>query len=45
MSDNLPLDTTTDLITVDPISGTITVDKSKPAGTYSIKVIGTIPDL
>ena len=45
MSDNLPLDTTIDLITVDPISGAITVDQSKPVGTYEIKVVGTLPDL
>jgi len=32
------------LISVDPTSGAITVDQSKPAGTYNIKVVGTLPD-
>ena len=35
----------TDLMSVDSSTGTIFVSKSKPAGTYTVKVIGTLPDL
>ncbi len=32
-------------MSVNPITGTIFVSKKKPIGKYSIKVIGTLPDL
>jgi hypothetical protein len=32
-------------MSVDSETGTINVSKSKPAGTYTVKVIGTLPDL
>lgn len=32
-------------MSVDPSSGTIFVSNNKPIGSYSIKVIGTLPDL
>jgi hypothetical protein len=32
-------------MSVDPATGTIFVSKLKPIGTYTIKVIGTLPDL
>jgi hypothetical protein len=32
-------------MSVDSATGSIIVSKSKPAGTYTIKVIGTLPDL
>jgi hypothetical protein len=32
-------------MSVDPDSGKITVSKSNPPGTYTIKIIGTLPDL
>jgi hypothetical protein len=44
MADGLAVDTTSDLITINPTSGSITVGKAKAAGTYQIKVIGTLPD-
>jgi hypothetical protein len=31
-------------MSVDSSTGTIFVSKSKPAGTYTVKVIGTLPD-
>jgi hypothetical protein len=30
---------------VDPISGTINVSKLKSTGTYTIKIVGILPDL
>ena len=33
-----------DFISIDPANGDITVDGSKPDGTYFIKVVGTLPD-
>ncbi len=44
MADGLAVDATSDLITINPTSGSITVGKAKPAGTYQINVIGTLPD-
>ncbi len=38
------IDATSDLITINPTSGAINVAKAKPAGTYQIKVIGTLPN-
>ena len=32
-------------MSVDSTTGSIFVSKSKPAGTYTVKVIGTLPDL
>jgi len=32
-------------MSVDSATGSIFVSKSKPAGTYTVKVIGTLPDL
>ncbi len=43
-ADGLAVDKTSDLITINPTSGAITVGKAKPAGTYQIKVVGTLPD-
>lgn len=45
MSDGLALNSAIDLITVDPNFGTIQVQQAKPAGTYQVKVVGTLPDL
>jgi hypothetical protein len=44
-SDGRALAIATDLMSVDSATGTIFVSKSKPAGTYTVKVIGTLPDL
>jgi hypothetical protein len=43
-SDGHSLGTATDLIEVNSVTGTIFVSKLKPIGTYTIKVIGTLPD-
>lgn len=45
MSDGLPLDPVHDLVSVDSLSGTMTVAMAKPPGTFSIKIIGMLPDL
>jgi hypothetical protein len=45
LSDGLSLNSMADLVSIDALTGTLTVDISKPSGTYSIKVIGTLPDL
>jgi hypothetical protein len=44
-ADGHSLDFATDLISVNSATGAIFVSASKPAGTYNIKVIGTLPDL
>ena len=44
MADGLAVDATSDFITINPTLGAITVGEAKPAGTYQIKVIGTLPD-
>ncbi len=44
MGDNLPVDVSSDLMTINPSSGAIMVGQAKPAGTYQIKVVGTLPD-
>ena len=44
-SDGHALVAATDFMSVDSATGTINVTKSKPAGTYTVKVIGTLPDL
>jgi hypothetical protein len=43
-SDGHSLGTATDLIGVNSVTGTIFVSKLKQIGTYTIKVIGTLPD-
>ena len=44
-ADGLALDLATKLVSINPSSGQITVALAKPAGTYNIKIIGTLPDL
>ncbi len=44
MDDGLPVDVSLDFMTINPTSGAITVGKAKPAGTYQIKVIGSLPN-
>jgi hypothetical protein len=44
-SDGAALDLATKLISINPTSGQINVALSKPAGTYNIKIVGTLPDL
>jgi hypothetical protein len=39
------LNAATDFMSVDSLTGKISVLISKPAGSYKIKVIGTLPDL
>jgi hypothetical protein len=41
----LPLNLTTDLMSVDASSGKITVKFDKPEGAYRVKVVGTLPDM
>jgi hypothetical protein len=43
-SDGQALNQATDLIGVDSTTGSIFVSKSKPRGTYQVKIIGTLPD-
>ena len=43
-SDGRALNQATDLIGVDPTTGTIFVSKSKPRGTYQVKIVGTLPE-
>ncbi len=38
------IEDTSDQISINPVSGAITVGLAKPAGTYQIKVIGTLPN-
>ena len=45
LSDGLALDSIADHVSISSSTGTMTVAISKPAGTYFIKVIGTLPDL
>ena len=40
-----PLVYTTDMIGCDLSTGAIKVNTNKAAGTYSVKIIGTLPDL
>jgi hypothetical protein len=42
MGDGLPVDVSLDFMTINPTSGAITVGLAKPAGTYKIKVVGTL---
>ena len=44
-TDGSPLNSATHLIGVNPTTGSISVSKNKPVGNYTIKVIGTLPDL
>jgi hypothetical protein len=44
-SDSHSLSYATDLISVDYTTGAITISTTKAPGTYSVKVIGTLPDL
>jgi hypothetical protein len=43
-SDGRALNQSTDLIGVDSTTGSIFVSKSKPRGTYQVKIIGTLPE-
>ena len=43
-SDGRALDQATDLIGVASTNGTIFVSKSKPRGTYEVKIVGTLPE-
>jgi hypothetical protein len=44
-NDNRILVPTVDLFDFDTKTGNIILSKSKPVGTYKVKVIGTLPDL
>ncbi len=44
MADGLPVDVSSDFMTINTTSGAITVGKAKPAGSYQVKVVGTLPD-
>ena len=43
-SDGKALDQATDLIGVDSATGAIFVSKSKPRGSYEVKIVGTLPE-
>ncbi len=43
-SDGKALDQVTHLIGVDSATGTIFVSKSKPRGSYEVKIVGTLPE-
>ena len=41
---NILLNQINDLFGVDSATGKIAVSKSKPPGTYKVKIVGTLPD-